>query len=109
MEIRRVLEYEYHPAAEAEYLGAVKYYSRFGAELGMSFVREIENAVERARLHPELHRRITGEVRRLLTRRFAPSCTRSLRIAFSSGRWPTRVVNRTTGAIAGNLTASASG
>jgi plasmid stabilization system protein ParE len=37
----------------------------------MAFVDEIENAVERARRFPEIHRRIRRNVRRILTRKFS--------------------------------------
>ncbi|MCI0538365.1 MAG: type II toxin-antitoxin system RelE/ParE family toxin [Verrucomicrobiales bacterium] len=66
-----MLGYEYHPDAEAEYHAAIRYYSRIRAELGMSFVTEVEKGVERARLFPEAHRKISGDLRRVLTRRFS--------------------------------------
>ena len=66
-----MLGYDYHPDAEAEYHAAIRYYSRISEELGLSFVREVEKAVERARLFPEAHRRISGALRRVLTRRFS--------------------------------------
>jgi len=65
-----VVGYEYHPAAEAEYHEAIGYYSRIGAELGMSFVTEVEAAIERARQMPEAYAKIGGGLRRVLTHRF---------------------------------------
>jgi toxin ParE1/3/4 len=66
-----VLAYVYHPAAEAEYHEAIQYYRNVRPELGQVFVREIESAVERARVFPTRHPRISGELRRVLTRRFS--------------------------------------
>ena len=68
-----MLGYEYHPEAEAEYYDAIRYFSRISAELGMSFVTEVEKAVERARLFPESYGRIGPHLRRVLTRRFSYS------------------------------------
>ena len=68
-----MLGYEYHPEAEADYHAAIRYYSRIRAELGMSFVTEVEKSVERARLFPETHRKISGNLRRVLTWRFSYS------------------------------------
>ncbi|HEY9172337.1 MAG TPA: hypothetical protein VI136_08645 [Verrucomicrobiae bacterium] len=34
-----MLGHEYHPAAEAEYLAEVEYYSRVSADLGLRFVK----------------------------------------------------------------------
>ena len=48
-----MLGYEYHPAAEAEYLAEVEYYSRVSADLGLRFVKEVESAIARARQFPE--------------------------------------------------------
>jgi plasmid stabilization system protein ParE len=68
-----VLGYEYHPDAEAEYHAAIRYHTRISAELGMSFVSEVEKGVEQARLFPQIHRKINGDLRRVLTRRFSYS------------------------------------
>lgn len=62
--------YEYHPAAEAEYLEAVQYYSRVSAELGLRFVTEVEAAVERARQFPEAWAPLPGNLRAILPHRF---------------------------------------
>jgi hypothetical protein len=48
-----VVGYEYHPAAYTEYLEAVRYYTHIRSELGMSFVTEVESAIQRARQFPE--------------------------------------------------------
>lgn len=68
-----MLGYDYHPAAEDEYHAAIRDYSGISRELGLSFVREIERAVEKARQFPESQKRITGNVRRVLTQRFSYS------------------------------------
>jgi plasmid stabilization system protein ParE len=62
--------YEYHPAAEAEYLDAVRYYSRVSAELGLRFVTEVEAAAERARQFPEAWAPLPGNLRRIPLHRF---------------------------------------
>jgi len=68
-----VLGYEYHPDAEAEYHAAIRTYGRISVELGVSFVSEVEKTVERVRLFPEIHRKIAGNLRRVLTQRFSYS------------------------------------
>ena len=65
-----MLGYEYHPAAEAEYLEAVGYYSRISAELGILFVTEVEAAIERARRLPQAYPKTGLNLRRILTHRF---------------------------------------
>ncbi|MBI5387663.1 MAG: hypothetical protein HZA90_23635 [Verrucomicrobia bacterium] len=47
-----MLDYEYHPEAEAEYLAEVAYYSQISGELGLRFVTEVEAAILRARQFP---------------------------------------------------------
>lgn len=68
-----MIGYQYHPAAEAEYHESILYYSRVDAGLGLSFVKEIEAAVERARQFPEAYGKITHELRHVLTHRFSYS------------------------------------
>ena len=65
-----MLGYEYHYAAEAEYLDAIRRYSRISAELGMSFVTEVEAAIERARQFPEAYGKIERNLRRVIPHRF---------------------------------------
>lgn len=62
--------YEYHPAAETEYLEAVRYYSRIRSELGMSFVTEVESAIQRARQYPEAYAKVSDNLRHIGTHRF---------------------------------------
>lgn len=65
-----MLGYEYHPAAEAEYLEAVRYYSKIDGQLGLAFVAQVEAAIERARRFPRAWPPLPGGLRRVLTRRF---------------------------------------
>jgi toxin ParE1/3/4 len=65
-----VVGYEYQSEAEAEYLDAAGYYARIDAELGISFVAEVESAINRARQFPEAYGKIAGNYRHVLTRRF---------------------------------------
>jgi plasmid stabilization system protein ParE len=68
-----VLGYEYHPAAETEYLAEVDYYSRVSADLGLRFVKEVESAIVRARQFPDAWTPLPGNLRRIRTRRFPHS------------------------------------
>jgi plasmid stabilization system protein ParE len=65
-----VVGYEYHPAAEAEYFEAMRYYSRIRSDLGMYFVTEVENAIQRARRFPEAYGKVTDSLRHIGTHRF---------------------------------------
>jgi plasmid stabilization system protein ParE len=65
-----VVGYEYHPAAEAEYIEAVRYYSGIRSELGMSFVTEVESAIQRARQFPEAYGKLSDSLRHIGTHRF---------------------------------------
>ena len=65
-----MLGYEYHPAAEAEYLEAVGHYSRIDGELGLKFVSQVEAAIQRAREFPEFYAPVTEGLRHIITRRF---------------------------------------
>ena len=65
--------YEYYSEAETEYLDAARYYARIDAELGMSFVAEVESAIERARQFPEAYGKTAGNLRHILTHRFSYS------------------------------------
>jgi toxin ParE1/3/4 len=65
-----VVGYEYHSTAEAEYLEAVRHYSRIREELGLSFVTEVESAIERARRFPEAYGKVAPNIRHIGTRRF---------------------------------------
>jgi toxin ParE1/3/4 len=66
-----VLGYAYHPEAEAEYQAAIRYHHQISTDLATAFVAEVENAVQRARTFPESFRKIRGDLRRVLTRRFS--------------------------------------
>lgn len=65
-----MLGYEYHPAAEAEYLEAVRHYSRINGQLGLAFVTQVEAAIQRARQFPEAWSPLPRGLRRVRTRRF---------------------------------------
>ena len=65
-----MLGYEYHEAAEAEYLDAINYYSRIEPGLGASFVIEVEAAIERARQFPTAYGKIAANLRHVRTHRF---------------------------------------
>ncbi len=64
------MDYEFHPAAEAEYEEAARRYDEVSTELGDRFVAEIESAIERVCQNPEWFRKLTPRVRRCLTRTF---------------------------------------
>lgn len=65
-----MLGHEYHPAAEAEYLAEVEYYSRVSADLGLRFVKEVESAVMRARQFPTAWTPLPANLRRIRPRGF---------------------------------------
>jgi len=65
-----VVGYEYQSQAESEYLDAARYYAGIDAELGISFVAEVEDAIERARQFPEAYGKIAGNYRHVPTHRF---------------------------------------
>jgi plasmid stabilization system protein ParE len=65
-----VVGYEYHPAAQIEYFEAIHYYSRIRLELGMSFVTEVESAIQRARQFPEAYGKVSSSLRHVGTHRF---------------------------------------
>ena len=60
----------YHPEAEAEIIEAAKYYDRQVPGLGGQFLEEIDGAVAAILDAPERWRRIDGEIRRYLAKRF---------------------------------------
>lgn len=62
--------YEYHPAAEAEYLAGVRHYGKISGQLGLAFVSEVEAAIQRARQFPEAWPSLPRGLRRVRTRRF---------------------------------------
>ena len=65
-----MLGYEYHEGAETEYFEAISYYARIEANLGLSFVTEVESAIERARQFPAAYGRIGASLRHVATHRF---------------------------------------
>lgn len=64
------MDYEFHPAAEAEYEEAARRYDEVSTELGDRFVAEIESAVGRVCHNPDWFRKLTPRVRRCLVRTF---------------------------------------
>ena len=64
------MDYQFHPAAEAEFEEAAHRYDEVSVELGDRFVAEIEAAIERICENPEWFRRLTPRVRRCLVRTF---------------------------------------
>lgn len=64
------MDYDFHPAAEAEYLEAARRYDEVSLELGDRFVVEIESALERACQNPQWCRELRPGVRRVLVRTF---------------------------------------
>ena len=60
----------FHEEADAEVIDAARYYETEAAGLGVSFLVDVEAAVEQVRAHPEANQLISPEVRRKLLRRF---------------------------------------
>jgi hypothetical protein len=89
-----VLGYEYHPATEAEYLEAVRHYSRISGQLGLAFVTQIEAAAQRAGQFPEAWPPLPRELRRVRTRRFPYGITYEMRLygRICGSQWPFKTV-----------------
>jgi plasmid stabilization system protein ParE len=60
----------FHAGADAEVTEAAQYYERRSAGLGLSFLREVEIAIEQIRANPEAYERVGDEIRRKLLKRF---------------------------------------
>src|SRR5215471_12573035 len=60
----------FHPLAEAEYSAAASFYEERQFGLGLSFLEEIERALESIAERPRAARLLTGEVRCKVVRRF---------------------------------------
>lgn len=63
-------ELEFHPAAEREVTEAAEVYETGRAGLGGAFLGEFESALRQIQRHPLMWRRVRGELRRYLLRRF---------------------------------------
>jgi plasmid stabilization system protein ParE len=64
---RRIL---FRPEAEAELVEAAKWYEERGKGLGADFLRAVDVAIAAIERHPFAYRKVFGEVRRVLLRRF---------------------------------------
>ncbi len=60
----------YHPAAEAEMAQAAAWYESQQPDLGKRFLAEIQDAVNRILLHPELYALVENDVRLCRVRTF---------------------------------------
>jgi plasmid stabilization system protein ParE len=65
-----VLDYGYHPEAEAEYHADVRYYRDISPNLGRAFVIEVEAAIKRILEFPEAYSPAGKGLRRCPVRRF---------------------------------------
>lgn len=59
-----------HPAADAEFAGAVRYYAGVDPQLGVRFYREIERLIHAVCDQPERFLRFNPPARRALSREF---------------------------------------
>jgi plasmid stabilization system protein ParE len=60
----------FHAEADTETIEAARYYETKAAGLGLSFLLDIEDAVEQIRANPKAFQLVAGEIRRNLLRRF---------------------------------------
>lgn len=64
------MRYEFHPEARIEYLEAVAYYESRQAKLGARFTIDVERTIGLIVEAPARWRKVDGDVRRCLTRKF---------------------------------------
>ncbi len=64
------MRYEFHPEALEEYRQAALWYAEREPELGLHFIRSVEDAIKRVVESPTRWRVIDEDVRRCLTRVF---------------------------------------
>jgi plasmid stabilization system protein ParE len=63
-------ELEFHPAADREVTEAAEFFETQRTGLGSGFVDEFEAGLRQIQRHPFMWRRVRGELRRYLLRRF---------------------------------------
>ncbi len=68
------MKYSFHPQAEEEFLHAIDYYEDCKKGLGYEFSVEVYSAVQRAVAFPSAWQTITGDIRRVLVKRFPSVC-----------------------------------
>ena len=64
------MHFAFHPAARLEYLQAISHYEERQTGLGVRFMTEIENTIQRIIEAPDRWQTLEGEVRRCLTHAF---------------------------------------
>jgi plasmid stabilization system protein ParE len=64
------MRYEFHPEALEEYRQAARWYAEREPELGLQFIRSVEDAIKRVVDAPTRWRVIDEDVRRCLTHVF---------------------------------------
>jgi plasmid stabilization system protein ParE len=60
----------YHPAVQRDVGGILRYYDGTSPALGDAFWAELIKGIEAARLHPDRHHLVLGELRRVNLTRF---------------------------------------
>jgi plasmid stabilization system protein ParE len=60
----------FHEEADSEVIEAARYYETKAPGLGLSFLLDVETAVQDVCSHPEAYQVVAGEVRHRLLRRF---------------------------------------
>jgi toxin ParE1/3/4 len=64
------MKYEFHPAAEQEFVEAALYYESEVPELGSRFANEVERVIQLLLDHPELGSRLDDNLRHFVLRKF---------------------------------------
>lgn len=64
------MTFSFHPAARAEFDGAIDYYEQKESGLGWDFAIEVHSAIQNIVSYPTAWPALEGEIRRCLTKRF---------------------------------------
>lgn len=84
-----MLPYEFHPLAEAELDEAVAYYEALQSGKGLELARQVETAIDQARLFPESAPIARGTVRSLVIQ---PSARWSYTVHYRVKPWGLRIL-----------------
>jgi plasmid stabilization system protein ParE len=64
------MTFSFHPEAEKEFNQAIDYYEECQVNLGLDFVDEVYNTIQRIMAFPEAWQPLDNDIRRCLTNRF---------------------------------------
>jgi plasmid stabilization system protein ParE len=64
------MTFSFHPRAEKEFNQAIDYYEECQVNLGLEFVDEVHNTIQRIMAFPKAWQSLDNDIRRCLTNRF---------------------------------------